>query len=306
MENILITHGDLDGTGCAVLGRLLFDKDSLFILSSNYKTVDNHIKKTCEYNKKAKRIIIADIAPQSEESVKILLAHPAETFFFDHHQGTEKFLKYFPINSRHSIEYCGSYLMFDFFKNDLKRKLTEKSFLLLEEFMFLVNDYDLWKHTSKLSRRLNTLRYMDSFQIFVEKIVKRLLGCQNLISENENLIIDDRTKQVEYESLYWAKNGHFMSNSDGQTALVIYSQISVSDVCEKIFEELRPEAPDFILNVNTKHKSIDVRTKNLRAFALAKANGGGGHKDAAGFSLKSEHLCNFPILNIVWPSQDED
>jgi len=110
-------------------------------------------------------------------------------------------------------------------------------------------------------------------------------------------LLEHEERKVEAQCNYWRKNYTTLRETHDGKFIVIYNHIANSEVCNAL---VGTDGIVCVISANTKLGTFSVRSVDGWARKVAVANGGGGHPDAAGFSMQAAHI-NYPSLNIVWP-----
>ena len=109
MKQILITHDDLDGAGCAIAFKWKYP--DIEIQHHDYKTIDDIAVQLWIERDNYDRIFFADISP-SEEIGSLMLNDP-KFVIIDHHK-TREYLVGTPY---FDVDRCGAYISYDFLYN---------------------------------------------------------------------------------------------------------------------------------------------------------------------------------------------
>ena len=279
MDRILhITHNDLDGAGCSIIVKNIYDYVDTYYL--DYKDVDSFI---LENMYKYKEVIVTDVTPKKDiieevcRSVKLLIIDHHKT---NTHLQNKSYTIYNTNKSATNLTYEWGLT--------LKDNIRE-----YEPLVKLINDYDLWLSEFKESKDLNIL----FTSLGINKFVRRFLKNANVnFTECEKLIID-----LENENLHLAFDEALRDHR-------IFKDRWDNPFCLTIAEKYNSEIGDYLLNkldvkyvlmVNSKKNKISLRSKgNFDVSNIATHFGGGGHKNAAGFRIDFIASAVFALKDI--------
>jgi oligoribonuclease NrnB/cAMP/cGMP phosphodiesterase (DHH superfamily) len=103
MKKILITHTDLDGTGCAIVFKKKYPDISIEF--RNYDTINTRAEELYNEKEEYDKIFFADIVPTDKE-IGSKIINDDKFVLIDHHI-TQDYL----IGKRtYNIDFCGAYL----------------------------------------------------------------------------------------------------------------------------------------------------------------------------------------------------
>ncbi len=277
MRTLHISHNDLDGVGCGILIKK-FLSGSIDTIYLGYDDIDNYIE---ENMYKYDRIIISDVSP-SFSSVE-MLAGEKDVVILDHHASTEP-LKEFHFTV-HDLTKCATLITWHW----LKEQGYDVS--AYEEFALCVNDVDLWQLKRNDSLKMGMLFHL----LGIDRFEKRFYtSAYTSFTDTEKLLIE---LEEERKSLYIKKamrNIFTFTDINGYTATVVFAEAYASELGNSIISD---GIADYIILINPQQKKISLRSRSeVDIRCIAEENGGGGHKNAAGFSIKNE---NFNLDNIL-------
>ena len=277
MRTLHITHNDLDGLGCGVLIKK-FLPGNITTAYLGYDDIDNCIE---EQMHNYDQIIVTDVSPKYG-SVE-MMAGEKDVLIIDHHKTSEK-LKDFHFTI-HDITKCASLLTYEYLIDNGYK--AEK----YEDFARCINDVDMWHLKRKDSLQMSVL-----FNLYgITRMEERFLNAPyDGFTKEEQLII---TLEEERRDNYINKAKRYiktLKDKDGLTFSVLFAENYASELCNSIIAE---GIADYVLQINPQTKKASLRShKDVDISVIAARNGGGGHKNAAGFSLKDE---DFDLDNIL-------
>lgn len=259
-----ITHNDLDGAGCSVLMKKFLEPD--FTVYLNYDEIDNFI---INNSHKYHKIIITDLSPSLE--VAKFLVESVDVLFIDHHITSEHLVEYF--DSFHDTTKSGTLLTFEW--------LMENNFKCgsYRTFAESVNDYDMWHLRIADSLKLNMLFSLLGIDRFVERFLK---NSSVKFDSREALLLDIEEEAKNKYLSNGLKNINLFTDKQGRIFAVIFAEKYNSELGHYIVNN---SEASYVVIINAQKKKISLRSKaEIDVSEIAVQNGGGGHKNAAGFS----------------------
>lgn len=315
-KRILVSHIDLDGYACNVIGRLIDPHIECY--NVDYDALDttiNTIIDNGDLNNPETVLYITDLCP-SEETLEKLNNVPCTVKLYDHHASALlKAAKYtwaivepkVMLDNGIISPSCGTYL---FYKCELSHRYNNQA---IKSFIELVRLWDTWewKHSSN-GDAARDLRYL--FVSFEDKdeFVERMLHGYIIPEEDLMQLYDSDMEAInglkEKEALayeYALKSLEMVPatfNGISYTVGITIFTGYVSMVADMILET--NEAIDILILINLQYNTISLRTKRTDidlSDIASKYFNGGGHPQAAGASLTAtkKHLIANAILGII-------
>lgn len=277
MQTLHISHNDLDGLGCGVLIKK-FMPGNIKTAYLGYDDIDRYIEENYHYYD---RIIITDVSPQY--GTVEMLAGEKDVLIIDHHASSDA-LKDFHF-THHDITKCATMLTYEY--------LLQKGFKAeeYEEFARCINDVDMW-----FLKREDSLKMSVLFNLIgITRMEERFLSTPyTTFTDTEKLMI---TLEEERRDNYIKKamrNIETIKDKDGLTVTVVFAESYASELGNYIISE---DISDYVMLINAQSKKVSLRSrKDVDIRHIAERNGGGGHKNAAAFSIKNE---TFDIDNLL-------
>lgn len=277
MQTLHISHNDLDGLGCGVLIKK-FMPGNIKTAYLGYDDIDRYIEENYHYYDK---IIITDVSPQY--GTVEMLAGEKDVLIIDHHASSDA-LKDFHF-THHDITKCATMLTYEY--------LLQKGFKAeeYEEFARCINDVDMW-----FLKREDSLKMSVLFNLMgITRMEERFLSTPyTTFTDTEKLMI---TLEEERRDNYIKKamrNIETIKDKDGLTVTVVFAESYASELGNYIISE---DISDYVMLINAQSKKVSLRSrKDVDIRHIAERNGGGGHKNAAAFSIKNE---TFNIDNLL-------
>jgi len=275
-KRILITHTDLDGAGCAILFKKYYP--DIEVQYHDYKTIEEISEKLLKEKDDYEKIYFADITPVEEIGKEML--KDDKFVLIDHHK-TRTYLegtKYFDTN------YCGTLLSYKYLLNEY---CSDKD-MIVTNFVGLIDAWDCWKLDSpyrKDGENLNLLFGYYGMEIFV-RLFSDLRGIS--ITEDTMLLVLKNIKEKYLK--HKLQQCKLKEDEDGNRYWEVYigeSQSGLGNMLE--MADVLPENLKYLKCIFINDNSVSLYTidkLNFDVSIVAKKNGGGGHKNAAGYVLK--------------------
>lgn len=277
MQTLHISHNDLDGLGCGVLIKK-FMPGNIKTAYLGYDDIDRYIEENYHYYD---RIIITDVSPQY--GTVEMLAGEKDVLIIDHHASSDA-LKDFHF-THHDITKCATMLTYEYL---LQEGFKAEEY---EEFARCINDVDMW-----FLKREDSLKMSVLFNLMgITRMEERFLSTPyTTFTDTEKLLI---TLEEERRDNYIKKamrNIETIKDKDGLTFTVVFAESYASELGNYIISE---DISDYVMLINAQSKKVSLRSrKDVDIRHIAERNGGGGHKNAAAFSIKNE---TFDIDNLL-------
>lgn len=251
----------------------------------NYEFIPMDAGKTPEelLSKDNKNILFLDVCPTLDEYHK-MLSNSCYVLIIDHHKTAVENFKNHKDKHIFDMNHSGAYLSWDFFYN----LINDKFVLLIEDRDLWINKYpetkflfnglcDLLNHIDDSNSKIPMmLEYMSNYSSIIEK--------GSLIEEENNLYV---------ESIW--KNGYTSQYKDYKCYVMETKNFNcISDIGSRAYQD--PQIDFSIVFYPKDHKDpnnntycISLRSnkdgKNIDVSQIAKEFGGGGHRNAAGFTM---------------------
>lgn len=269
-ETILnITHKDLDGCGSGiVLQNALMGMDvKLFHYPVGYPEIDS-VLNTLHFDK-YDHVILTDVSPVKDKS---LIDKSPKIKLLDHHETAECYHcpeKFRFVNTKK----CATVVVKEYFESEYKVNLSH-----LDEFVDLVNGYDMWLHTDRRSKLLNMLYY----KYWDEKFRTRFMSGEVSFTEKEIEFFKEQKKK--FEEIWKGIKIYDMEDING--AFFTCGEM-INDVCERVMVE---KGYNFAFCLNARSKIVSVRSNredvNIGQI-FESMNIGGGHAKSAGIDPRT-------------------
>jgi oligoribonuclease NrnB/cAMP/cGMP phosphodiesterase (DHH superfamily) len=315
-NKLFATHCDLDGYSCYYLAwhyNKFNGYDKIIALDYGYENV----KETVDIFKAHDIIHIADHSME-EDLVRELLRIGKEIHIYDHHTSSEylKEIEHENFHIWHDESRCGTKL---YFEEWIKKTVPQEEILpIIEQYVTLVDTYDLWQDETELwpeALNLNNVFYqtrfwgeegLDSVLPFFNVLDRKVDNWKNwdwTTKEKEKIEISNKKIQEEYEKAL-SKMDYRKDQKGNQFAVFpLISKISI--VASMILKE-KPFL-DYLLIANMYgglNGKFSGRSRNgFDCTSLALLN---GHTAAAGGETTPDYAKKFLEDSNMVPIFEED
>lgn len=270
----IITHTDLDGSGCAIVAKYFFG-DRIEVTHADYNNLEEVVNNILQRMDEYEMIYFTDICPEEEDVIK--LSKFGNIHIFDHHKSRAEFADKYDIIHLELSE-CGTKLFYEYLISQYGEDRRNDK---LEKFVDLVDRYDRWveddPEKKKQADDLNAIFYFYGPNWFENKrgydphqdVLDRERFILQVLDFNEEFYIKRQLKKVEPLRV---------GNKLFALSFATKSTSKVANAINKIGVYDGVVMPEPTLNTVTLYShSEDVSV-------IATKLGGGGHPGAAGFT----------------------
>ncbi len=160
-----------------------------------------------------------------------------------------------------------------------------------EEFARCVNDVDMWFLKREDSLKMSVLFNLMGITRMEERFLSTPYKC---FTDTEKLLIKLEEERRDNYIKKAMRNIETLKDKDGLTFTVVFAESYASELGNYIISE---DISDYVMLINAQSKKISLRSrKDVDIRHIAERNGGGGHKNAAAFSIKNE---TFDLDNLL-------
>ena len=289
MNYKMYTHNDLDGVGCAILAKLMWEDGIEIRYCNSPDEVTNRLVRDDNIHRDL--VFVTDCSFNYE---KIRNSNPKvlnKIRLFDHHATALPLAdrsEYFKVETHREDgkQTCGTEILYKFLKE-------RKGFTLnCDYFVEQVRLYDTWDWTlgtSNIPKYLSMLLFTDSLDkfcdVFTKKLLKGNMNDLNIFTDNERAILEYEERRQQKELEKNLKNTYIVATNRYSYGIV-FGNVNMSILGNAICEEYDV---DIALNINPATNIIGARTtrNNLDLGKFMKAEfSGGGHPKAAGAHIQ--------------------
>lgn len=311
----LFTHTDLDGIGCEIVARLLA-KDVLDIEYCENSEVDGKISKfiRSDFTDKYRSIWITDLRI-ADTTAKLLndRRYDIGIAFVDHHASSQ-YMNYewaiVELANNAGAKQCGTSLLF----REMIRECSlvdERIFKNLSKFAELVRLWDTWEwktneENGSSAEKLNDLFVMLGADKFVDSMLNSISECESFpaYTSSERHLIDYRNSlRSDYISNKCEK-AIKIDTKWGRVAIVFAEQF-VSQLGNTLCENNKDI--QFAAIICPDYNTVSLRSvgRGADVSKIAEYFGGGGHRNAAGFSI-SKDLVFRPVETLFKEAESSE
>jgi oligoribonuclease NrnB/cAMP/cGMP phosphodiesterase (DHH superfamily) len=277
---LAVYHKDFDGIASSICFENAFKNKNVTIFNYpvSYPEVDS-VLNTLHYEK-YDHVLLMDVSPVRtvsliDKSPKIHLLDHHDTALVYHNPEKFRFV---------DVSNSATLLVKSYFEKEYNADLSH-----LNDFAFLANDYDMWIHADHRSKLINSLYY----KYWDEKFRKRFSDGNVTFTEKEMEFFKEEKKK--FIDIWNNLKTYDIPDVNG---VFCTAYDKVNDICDKLLNE---ENYDFVFCLNSRSKSVSVRTKredvNIGRI-FEKLGIGGGHPKAAGIDPRTMEDLN-KTLEIV-------
>lgn len=286
----LFTDSDLDGTACAIIAELAFDKEA-DVTHCTYRNLDDRVEGFLQQNN-GDPIFITDLSvnPHVEKLLDERFREGSHVQMIDHHATAMHFneYKWGFVDPGENQKTCAATLFYEFLLEKEKIERLES----LEAFLELVRKYDTWEWEEENevdAKRLNDLFSIMGRETFKAEMIRRLTRESDSFkfNDSEEMILDLEERKIE----------RYIHQKNRQLVQMFVDEYCIGLVHAESYHselgnELNKRNPhlDFITIINAGSKRLGFRTIHDEADVseFASRFGGGGHPKAAGCELNED------------------
>jgi len=297
-RKLLVSHVDLDGHACIAIARFFNEKLKFTsMMSEDYSFEEDEEK--WNYMKTFNTVIFSDLS-MPKEKVEELRSFDIHVEIYDHHSKAD-WLKD-DKDSSFDLERCGTKI---FWQDYICPKIGRYP-AIIDEFVELVDTYDLWKQDSPLwekAKNLNNILMglknwdekdpIQATQAFYDLFNKKIQNQKHWEETRQELEIIKKANRREEE--VYKKSMTLIQirvDSRGKTFGVFPITSKISLVCSRILQE--EENLDYVVAFNTwggLNGKLSFRSRNgFNCNDIGIAN---GHDAAAGGQISTEDSFKF-------------
>lgn len=313
MKIKLFTHTDLDGIGCAIIGRYAFGSDvdieyvdydnvndnvAIFINDNNYRFYDKVFITDISINERIANTI--DKLPLAG-NFQLLDHHETALWLNKYDWATVRVEEVLIDSDRETDKTSGTYMFYRYLlerENDWS--LYHVNECQIYNFADIVRKYDTWQWKNKYNdttpKQWNDLYYILGRERFIEQTLGKIINSDVKLNKNDLILLEleqekiDRYIEGKYKNL-------IIKNIQGYATGIVFAEQYHSELGNRL-SEMHPGL-DFITIINI-DKSVSYRTTKDYIHLgndIAKIYSGGGHAQAAGSPI-SEKVKEIILNNI--------
>lgn len=260
-----VSHNDLDGAGCGVLIKKALPHATTMYL--DYADIDAFLLKE---GKEFASIFITDVTPKPDTVDAMKMGRFLTVI--DHHASTA-YLADFPF-AVHDLSKCATLLTWEWLMSH-GHDVGE-----YRDFAHCINDFDMWHMQRADSLQMNILFMTYGLKRFEERF---LAEPYNGFSQQESLIIQIEEERRDAYIEKAVRSSTLFTDKEGRTCAALFAEQYNSELGNAI---ITAGTADYVMILNMQKKKASLRSRReVDVRSIAERNGGGGHKNAAGFSI---------------------
>ena len=274
---VVLYHNDGDGFGGAWAAWKKFKN------KASYIPVEYNNKNEPPEFLKDKEIYLIDVCYSVKQMGKILVENK-KVVVLDHHETSRQASK---ISTEHLFEIKSSAAILAWRYFHPKKKIPK--------LLSYINDFDLWLFKLKETKQISAVLeiYNNKFEAW-EKVAKDL---ENSRTRKKYLEQGDVILKYQNKLVNFIIRQAIPVDFEGKKALAVNSNILESEVGNGLVQQgAEVGIIWFIKNGSQLKVSLRSNPKKIDVSKLALRHGGGGHKGAAGFTIKFKDGFLFPVF----------
>lgn len=295
----LLVHKDLDGAACAVLAHYAWHPSTFHVLPVDYSNVDETL--LMHWHKmhrdgRGDAVWCVDISPSQKVFDAILSGQlqnlAASLTIIDHH-------KHGPLadpQNRMAVprgiydeDACGCKLMI----KALRLQTPPEVEIKLRKFIEIVDAWDRWLLDSKLrpqSEDLQRIYEFYGFTTFVSSRVGHADTVDELSEFEQKLCVHLDANEARYAKFRAGKTVVAVDEQERTFGWTV-ANAQGSAVAKRMFDHHKKV--QYAAIIDLEHNKVELRSRpysKVDVGVIAKARGGGGHADAAGYTLSNQDM----------------
>lgn len=288
----LVTHKNcMDGAGCAILYRALGGRqEDIHFTNPGHEQSDELVKELLI--EKGHAVLIADVSISVEAAKELFSPHNLRTHvceLVDHHKSAIPLdnlgLPGFEIDVQNSR--CGCKMLFDFF---LKASVGDNKVIrAYADLVNVIDDHDRWIKQDSRSDDIAMLYMVLGQKLFIERFIK---NPQIEFTNEEKYVISlEKYKMQEEieEKKRTVQSAIYNRKINGKTYRFgfVYGTRFTSSTGNALYEDPSLNLDAVVLVSGNTISMRTAKSSEVDVSAIASNYGGGGHRAAAGFSIKA-------------------
>lgn len=282
----LISHFDLDGVGCAIFTKKLYDVSES--KAQGYPKIRQNLDKLATNH--SDTIVFADLRVEPQD-LKFALEHWKKVIYFDHHLQSEQYAA-IPQGERFEFHYseekCATRLVFEEWMKQGGRPTKEEA-----NFAMLVDIYDLWRDENPLFDKafaLNDMFWELNFWNFERRMQN---GFLDFTSEEKSVLYNlkaSRIKTIEDAPKQELGGGGIVLMIEDKEAL---NYVVRCDLLKEYDAFFILYSIDGVLSLSVRVRkdtpyNVDMAIQEMIKEKVPFVTGGGGHEKAGGIIIDTE------------------
>jgi oligoribonuclease NrnB/cAMP/cGMP phosphodiesterase (DHH superfamily) len=300
-----VVDSDTDGTGCRVILEHYVEPEAKSFDLKQTNSGDPEAGINWDYALSQFDVLLFADLGITPERYEDLLARGKQVLLFDHHETTRLELADYLVPGEsgwfqhyyYDLERCSAKILFDVLTEGRRKNPV------MDQYIHLVNTYDLWKSNSQDFDRAQDLNHLLWAEMFSNGLARQEQGRNSFVrrqlmkvekypefdfSEGEQKMIDKR-RAKEAELFAQAKKTlDIRTDLSGRKFGFIEIGAQISTIASMILEEYSDLKYVLVFSTFSPKDgkfSLRSRSPEVKVNDMASTLGGGGHAQAAGFNL---------------------
>lgn len=293
----LLTHDDLDGISCGILGKYyLGDCIDVEYCSNNNVNQAFEMALNGEYEE----IWITDLSISKENADRV--NWNSNVMLLDHHKSALWLNEYrfaiVKVRNELGQATCGTEMFYLNLLNKYKTSRIYPNSKLVPIFVEMVRRYDTYEWVQledKEAKHLNDLLGIYGRDKFIEVTLAKLRNPKmELFTSFEKRLLEIRQNEIQ-RTIDYKANTMVRTKFEGYNVGVVFADKFTSEIGNALCN--RNKDLDFVMMIS--YSDIGLRGKDkVDLSELAKKYGGGGHFNAAGFPINGKENINMILESI--------
>lgn len=293
----LLTHDDLDGISCGILGKYyLGDCIDVEYCSNNNVNQAFEMALNGEYEE----IWITDLSISKENADRV--NWNSNVMLLDHHKSALWLNEYrfaiVKVRNELGQATCGTEMFYLNLLNKYKTSRIYPNSKLVPIFVEMVRRYDTYEWVQledKEAKHLNDLLGIYGRDKFIEVTLAKLRNPKmELFTSFEKRLLEIRQNEIQ-RTIDYKANTMVRTKFEGYNVGVVFADKFTSEIGNALYN--RNKDLDFVMMIS--YSDIGLRGKDkVDLSELAKKYGGGGHFNAAGFPINGKENINMILESI--------
>lgn len=293
----LLTHDDLDGIACGILGKYYLG-DCIDVEYCSNNNINQAFEVTL--NGEYEEIWVTDLSISKENADKV--NWNSNVMLLDHHKSALWLNEYrfalVKVRNGLGQATCGTEMFYMNLLNKYKTSRVYPNSKLLPIFVELVRRYDTYEWVQledKEAKQLNDLLGIYGRDKFIEVTLAKLRNPKmELFTSFEKRLLEIRQNEIQRTIDYKAST-MVRTKFEGYNVGVVFADKFTSEIGNALCK--RNKDLDFVMMIS--YGDIGLRGKDkVDLSELAKKYGGGGHFNAAGFPINGNKIINMILESI--------
>lgn len=296
MTRLLYTHTDLDGAGCEILMKVIDPYIKAFSVNYGFDETEDFKNNVLQ----ADEVYFTDISV-SPSTAMWLNDTGKSLLLLDHHPTAKEKLEPLCYDWIHyNIGESGTLMLFNKIKYalDLDEDVSFEDYENYMNLSMFINDYDLWIHDYKKSKKLQFLFKKIGYRKFVDRFVK---NSSLKFTKEEKKIINQAVNDLQVSYEIASRVAKEFTDKEGNKFLYIDRTIGEVSMVSSMLLKNNPDI-DYVCFYN-RNNTLSLRSRVKDISHIAVELGGGGHPLASGIVIPDYVFfddISQSVVNCAW------